>query len=123
MIMRKNLFGHLVLIALTAAALFMGAVEAAEPTTAPAMVQANITGYKFDPGVITVAVGTTITWTNQDDVPHTVTSTDKHFKSSGALDKGDSYSYTFTTAGTYPYYCTVHPFMTGKVIVQNNSGG
>jgi len=120
--MRKNLFGYLFLAGLTVAALAAGTVKAAD-TPAPATVQANITSYKFDPGVITVAVGTTVTWTNDDDVPHTVTSTDKHFKSSGALDKGDSYSFTFTAPGTYPYYCTVHPFMTGKVIVQGTSGG
>jgi amicyanin len=104
------------------AALLMGAVQAAEPTAANT-VQVAILGYKFDPPVLTVPVGTTVVWTNRDDVPHTVTSTDKTFKSSGALDQGDSYSYTFTAAGTYDYYCTVHPFMTAKVIVQPTKGG
>jgi amicyanin len=102
------------------AALLMGAVQAAEPANT---VQVSILGYKFDPPALTVPVGTTVVWTNRDDVPHTVTSTDKTFKSSGALDQGDSYSYTFTAAGTYAYYCTVHPFMTAKVIVQPVPGG
>ena len=114
---------HIATTILVVAVLAMGAVEAAEPAAAVATLQANITGYKFDPEVITVAVGTTVTWTNKDEVPHTVTSSDKRFKSSGALDQGDSYSFTFTTPGTYPYYCTVHPFMTGKVIVLDTKGG
>ena|SRR5579859_3354749 len=118
--MRRE-FSTSLAVSVLAAALLMG--SAAADTPAPATVQANITSYRFDPGVITVAVGTTVTWTNLDDVPHTVTSTDKHFKSSGALDKGDAFSYTFTAPGIYPYYCTVHPFMTGKVIVQGISGG
>jgi amicyanin len=105
-----------------AAALLMGAVQAAEPAAANT-VQVAILGYKYDPPVLTVPVGTTVVWTNRDDVPHTVTSTDKTFKSSAALDQGDSYSYTFTAAGTYNYYCTVHPFMTAKVIVQDAKGG
>jgi len=118
--MRRE-FSTFLAMPVLAAALLMGSAVA--DTQAPATVQANITSYKFNPEVLTVAVGNTVTWTNNDDVPHTVTSSDKHFKSSGALDKGDSYSYTFTAPGTYPYYCTVHPFMTGKVIVQGASGG
>lgn len=111
-----RLFIRWILLSVTGIALMAGAASAAEP--AAATVQVNILGYKFDPPVLTVPVGTTVVWTNQDDVPHTVTSSDKTFKSSGALDKGDTYSYTFTAAGTYNYYCTVHPFMTAKVIVQ-----
>jgi amicyanin len=109
------------MLLITSVALFMGSVKADAP--AANTVQIGILGYKFDPPVLTVPVGTTVVWTNRDDVPHTVTSTDKTFKSSGALDQGDSYSYTFTAAGTYNYYCTVHPFMTAKVIVQPAPGG
>jgi amicyanin len=105
-----------IILSVTGIALMAGAASAAEP--AAATVQVSISSYKFDPPVLTVPVGTTVVWTNHDDVPHTVTSTDKTFKSSGALDQGDSYSYTFKAAGTYNYYCTVHPFMTAKVIVQ-----
>ena len=119
--MRKDLAGNVFAIGLAAAAMATGAVQAADP--AATTVQVSITGYKFDPQVLTVPVGTTVVWTNHDDVPHTVTSTDKTFKSSGALDQGDTYSYTFTAAGTFNYYCTLHPFMTAKVIVQPATGG
>lgn len=78
----------------------------------------SITNYKFDAPVLRISPGTTVTWTNADEAPHTVTSTDKRFVSSPALDSNDHYAYTFTKAGTYHYYCTLHPFMTGEVIVR-----
>jgi len=64
-------------------------------------------------------VGTSVTWTNRDDIPHTVVSTDdpKTFKSK-VLDTDEKFSFTFSKAGTYPYFCSIHPKMTGKVIVQ-----
>ncbi len=110
----KNLLS-LVLLAAVAAATFTGVSRAAEP--AAAGVQVNILNYKFDPETLTVPAGTTVTWTNHDEVPHSVMSSDKRFTSSGGLDTGESYSYTFTEAGTYAYYCSLHPFMTGKVVV------
>jgi plastocyanin len=58
-----------------------------------------------------------VTWTNRDDIPHTVASTTKAFKSP-ALDTDDSYSFTFTTAGSYEYFCSLHPHMTGTVVVE-----
>lgn len=70
----------------------------------------------FNPGNITVPVGTKITWTNKDAVTHNVTSTTNAF-SSGSLVNGAAYSYTFSTAGTFPYTCTIHPSMTGTVTV------
>lgn len=78
----------------------------------------SITNYKFDAPVLRISPGTRVTWTNVDEAPHTVTSTDKRFVSSPALDSNDHYAYTFTKAGTYRYYCTLHPFMAGEVIVQ-----
>jgi plastocyanin len=80
---------------------------------------ANITidNFSFTPRGITVAKGTTVTWVNHDDVPHTVVSPDKKFKSK-ALDTDDQFSFTFTDSGTYAYFCSVHPMMTGKVIVK-----
>jgi plastocyanin len=77
----------------------------------------NIDNFVFGPPTITVPVGTTVTWTNKDDIPHTSVSTDGVFKSK-VLDTDEKFSYTFTKAGTYPYYCTIHPKMTGKVLVQ-----
>jgi plastocyanin len=77
----------------------------------------NIDNFVFGPQTITVSVGATVTWTNKDDIPHTSVSTEGVFKSK-VLDTNEKFSYTFTKAGTYPYYCTMHPKMTGKVVVQ-----
>src|SRR5271155_5017495 len=79
--------------------------------------EVNIDNFVFGPETITVPVGATVTWTNKDDIPHTSVSTDGVFKSK-VLDTDEKFSYTFTKAGTYPYYCTIHPKMTGKVVVQ-----
>lgn len=75
-----------------------------------------IEGNTFRPSTITVTAGTTITWTNKDGVNHTVTSTTGLFDS-GSISSNGNYPHTFTTAGTFPYYCTIHPFMTATVIV------
>ena len=77
----------------------------------------NIDNFVFGPQTITVPVGATVTWTNKDDIPHTSVSTEGVFKSK-VLDTDENFSYTFTKPGTYPYYCTIHPKMTGKVVVQ-----
>jgi plastocyanin len=87
----------------------------AKPSAANAAVK--IDNFVFGPQTLTVPVGTTVTWTNTDDIPHTSVSTDGVFKSK-VLDTDEKFSYTFTTAGTYSYYCTIHPKMTGKIIVQ-----
>ena len=85
------------------------------PSTGNAEVK--IDNFSFGPQDLTVPAGTTVTWTNRDDIPHTVVSTDGVFKSK-VRDTDEKFSYTFTKAGTYPYYCSVHPKMTGKVVVQ-----
>jgi len=77
----------------------------------------KIDNFSFGTASLTVAAGTTVTWTNNDDVPHTVVSDDKLFKSK-ALDTDDKFSYTFTKPGTYNYFCSVHPKMTAKIVVQ-----
>jgi len=82
-----------------------------------AKVGVNIDNFVFGPQTISVPVGATVTWTNKDDIPHTSVSTDGVFKSK-VLDTDETFSYTFTKAGTYPYYCTIHPKMTGTVVVQ-----
>ncbi len=79
--------------------------------------EVKIDNFSFGPVELTVPVGTTVTWTNRDDIPHTVVSTDKVFKSK-VLDTDEKFSYTFSKAGTYPYFCSIHPKMTGKVIAQ-----
>lgn len=76
----------------------------------------TIQGFAFNPGTITVSVGTTITWTNEDAAPHTVTSNDGAF-SSGTLGKGQSFVFTFASAGTFNYHCSIHPSMTASIVV------
>ena len=79
--------------------------------------EVKIDNFSFGPGALTVAAGTTVTWTNRDDIPHTVVSEDKVFKSK-VLDTDEKFSFTFAKPGTYGYFCSVHPKMTGKVVVQ-----
>jgi plastocyanin len=79
--------------------------------------EVKIDNFSFGPAAITVPVGTTVTWINRDDIPHTVVSTEKVFKSK-VLDTDEKFSYTFTKPGEYPYFCSIHPKMTGKVVVQ-----
>ena len=80
-------------------------------------VEVKIDNFSFSPATITVPAGSTITWTNRDDIPHTVVSDDKLFKSK-VLDTDEKFSFTFTKPGAYPYFCSIHPKMTGKVVVQ-----
>jgi plastocyanin len=90
--------------------------------SAPATVaEVDIDQFTFLPQRITVKAGTTVTWINEDDVPHTVASSGKVFKSK-ALDTADKFSFTFTTPGTYEYFCSLHPHMTGAVVVEAASG-
>ncbi len=77
----------------------------------------KIDNFVFGPQTLTVPVGTTVTWTNSDDIPHTTVSTDGAFKSK-VMDTDEKFSFKFTKAGTYSYYCSVHPKMTGKIVVQ-----
>ncbi len=79
--------------------------------------QISINDFTFTPQILTVKAGTTVTWTNRDDEPHTVVSAAKKFRSS-VLDTNGKFSYTFSDPGTYEYFCSVHPHMTGKVIVK-----
>ena len=83
----------------------------------PEPTEVKIDNFSFGPAELTVRVGTTVKWTNRDDIPHTVVSTDKVFKSK-VLDTDETFSFTFEQAGTFPYFCSIHPKMTGKVIVQ-----
>jgi plastocyanin len=87
----------------------------AQPT--PETMEVKIDNFTFGPAELMVRVGTTITWTNRDDIPHTVVSTDKVFKSK-VLDTDEKFSFTFSTPGTFPYFCSIHPKMTGTVVVQ-----
>jgi amicyanin len=86
-----------------------------QPSAATAEVK--IDNFSFEPQTLTVTVGTKVTWTNRNDIPHTSVSTEGVWKSK-VMDTDETFSYTFTKAGTYPYFCTIHPKMTGKVVVQ-----
>ena len=90
---------------------------ASQSAPAPKTVAVDVDNFKFSVATLEVAVGTTVTWTNHDDVPHTVVSTTKAFKSA-PLDTGDSFSFTFKEAGTFPYFCSLHPHMTASVVVK-----
>jgi plastocyanin len=94
----------------------MSFVASAQEKTA-STAEVKIDNFVFGPAAITVPVGTTVTWINRDDIPHTVVSTDKVFKSK-VLDTDEKFSFTFTKPGEYPYFCSIHPKMTGKVVVQ-----
>ena len=90
---------------------------AANDQPSAATAEVKIDNFSFGPQTLTVPVGATVTWTNHDDIPHTVVSTDGVFKSK-VRDTDEKFSYTFTKAGTYSYFCSVHPKMTGQVVVQ-----
>ena len=91
-------------------------VRAADQPAA-ANAEVKIDNFSFGPQTVTVPVGATVTWINRDDIPHTVVSTDGVFNSK-VKDTDEKFSYTFAKPGTYLYYCSVHPKMTGKVVVQ-----
>ena len=88
------------------------------PATDP---EVGIDQFTFTPQRLTVRAGATVAWSNEDDVPHTVASSSKVFKSK-ALDTAGKFSFTFTTPGTYEYFCSLHPHMTGAVVVEAASG-
>ncbi len=88
-----------------------------DSTTEIKTVEVKIDNFAFTPAIITVKAGSKVTWTNQDDIPHTVDSTQGKFKSA-ALDTNDKFEFRFTDPGEYPYFCRMHPKMTGKIIVQ-----
>ena len=77
-----------------------------------------IANFSFSPKRFTVPAGATVTWTNHDNVPHVVSSADNQFQKLPLLKPGQSFSNTFATAGTYSYFCSIHPQMTGKITVR-----
>lgn len=82
-----------------------------------AISEIKIDNFSFGPQTITVPFGATVTWINRDDIPHTSVSTEGVFKSK-VMDTDEKFTYTFTKPGTYRYYCTIHPKMTGTVVVK-----
>jgi plastocyanin len=103
----------------TATGAASGPAPASQPAAQAVAVSVKIDNFTFQPKELQIAVGTTVTWQNADDVPHTATSKDKlQAFDSGALDTDDKFSFTFSKRGTYTYYCKVHPHMTGVVTVK-----
>jgi plastocyanin len=99
-------------IAIAAAiSLLLGSAQARADETS-----VTIDNFTFQPAQLTVKVGTTVTWRNHDDIPHAIVSAGK-FRSK-TLDTDDSYSFTFTAAGDYKYFCSLHPHMTGTITVE-----
>jgi plastocyanin len=96
-------------------------LTAAAQNAAPAGA-VSIDNFTFTPQSLTVKAGTTVTWTNKDDIPHGVAASNNAFKKSKALDTDDSFSYTFTTPGTYQYFCYIHPHMVGTIVVEAATG-
>jgi amicyanin len=103
--------------------LVAGVAAAYLPAAAPASaeeVAVKIGNFTFGPQELKVKAGTTVTWTNEDDIPHTVVSANT-FRSK-VMDTDGKFSFTFTTPGTYKYFCSLHPHMTGTVIVETQTG-
>ena len=102
------------------AGLLLAVIVAAGPARAD-QVEVSVDNFTYNPQQITVKAGTTVVWINHDDIPHTVTSKTGVFRSK-ALDTDDKFSFTFATPGTYPYFCALHPHMTGSIVVEANAG-
>jgi plastocyanin len=101
-----------------AAVVIPGWADNAAPATA-----VGIDNFIFTPPNMTVKAGTTVTWTNHDDIPHGIASSNGAFTKSKALDTDDSYSFTFTKPGSYQYFCYLHPHMVGTIVVEAGAGG
>ena len=113
------------IIAATALGAVAGSVLAAGVLFARADAPASgvsIDNFTFTPQTLTVKAGTIVTWTNKDDIVHGVAWTNNAFAKSNALDTDDSYSFTFTTPGTYHYFCYIHPRMMGSIVVEATTG-
>lgn len=136
--MKKSLIFS-VIAAVVATAVFVTGCTSSTPTTTPTAnatastgtttaktgqasstaVSVNIENFAYQPAELTVKKGTTVKWTNSDSVMHTVTSTDGRFPSSGDMGKDATHQAQFSEIGTYEYYCIPHPYMTGKVVVED----
>lgn len=108
----RGIIAALVLGPVTGVLLALGPLSAQD-----AKATVTIDNFTFGPGELSISPGTTVTWINHDDIPHSVVDSDTKFRSK-ALDTDDSYSFTFATAGTFRYFCGLHPHMVGKIVVK-----
>ncbi|HKT70482.1 MAG TPA: cupredoxin family copper-binding protein [Terriglobales bacterium] len=120
--MKKSIFSTSLAVAVPLAVaviaflMLQSARARGEDNKAQAM-EVRVDNFTFTPETLTVPVNKPVTWVNKDDIPHVIASSDGLFKSK-ALDTDQQYSFTFTKAGTYPYFCAIHPKMVGKIVVQ-----
>jgi amicyanin len=108
-------------LVLGAMALLVAAAMSASVKIYATDMEVKIDNFTYNPQQITVKAGTTVTWINHDDIPHTVTSKTGAFRSK-AMDTDDKFSFTFATPGTFPYFCALHPHMTGSIVVEADTG-
>ena len=114
------MFRRVFAVALMASALTAGALAMSLTSTAVAAAPSQsvkIANFTFQAPAVTVKLGTAVNWVNDDDIPHTIVAKNGAFKSK-VLDTGDRFTFTFATAGEYDYFCSIHPHMTGKIIVK-----
>jgi len=120
--MLRRVIGAALLGAAICSVLAGGVLIVGAQTGAAKTAEVGIDNFTFNPQKLTVKAGTTVTWTNRDDIPHGIAATGNVFKRSNALDTDDHYSFTFTTPGTYQYFCYIHPHMTGTIVVEAATG-
>jgi plastocyanin len=121
----RNISGALMgtfLLGAAVAAVVSIPLRAGKAVAEPAPASIQIDNFTFAPQRLIVKAGTTVIWRNRDDIPHAVASSTRLFKSK-ALDTDDTYTLTLTTAGTYEYFCSIHPQMTGTIVVEDQIGG
>ena len=116
---RKHILSSTValLLAISMSLFALAASVATGGDAIPASAEVRIDNFSFGPQTLTVAVGTEVVWVNRDDIPHTIVSADGIFKSK-VRDTDEKFSYQFAKSGTYPYFCSLHPKMTGKIFVR-----
>ncbi len=113
----KLVFASLLMLPLLAVILMLHPTHAKGEESTLQGSEVRVDNFTFNPGTLTIPVNSAVTWMNKDDIPHVIASTDGLFKSK-ALDTDQTYSFTFTKPGTYSYFCSIHPKMVGKIIVQ-----
>lgn len=114
--MKKGSWIFCVAMSVVLALAGLSSLERALAASSPAA-EVRIDNFSFTPATLSVKAGTQITWTNGDDIPHTVVSEDQSFKSK-VLDTDEEFTFTASKPGTYTYFCSIHPKMTGKVVVE-----
>jgi len=122
----QNISGALIgtfLLGAAVAAVVSISLQAGRAATAdPAPANIQIDNFTFAPQRLIVRAGTTVIWRNRDDIPHAIASSSRLFKSK-ALDTDDTFAFALTAAGTYEYFCSLHPQMTGAIVVEDQGGG